>query len=272
MSAPFKAVAVDMDGTFLDSNKQYDHELFEKLLDKMDEQGINFFVASGNQYAKLIKDFAPYKDRLNFVAENGSYLVHDGELIGTDGPDQGTVKKFIKYVDEEYPDTTFIVSGVERAYTLGTYDPDFLNSAQGPHFYYPSLQELNSFDEIPEDDPILKIALNCGGDKAEEILNAFSKEYDNDLYVTASGNFASDIMGKGVSKSSGLKIMLEKMDLTPDDLIAFGDGGNDITMLELAGTGYAMENATDEVKKVADKIAPSNDEQGVLKVLSEYLG
>ncbi|MBP2057402.1 Cof subfamily protein (haloacid dehalogenase superfamily) [Lactobacillus colini] len=271
MTVPFKAVAVDMDGTFLDNNKEYDHELFANLLDKMDALGIKFFVASGNQYAKLAKEFSDYKDKLNFVAENGSYLVSDGKLIGTDAPDQTAIKTFIKYVNQNYPKMTFIVSGVNQAYTLSSYAAKFKDVSQGPDYYYPRLCKLDSFDEIPEDDLILKLAFNCDGKMANEILGPFNKKYGNKFYVTDSGNFASDVMKIGVSKASGLKSIFAKMNLNPKDSIAFGDGGNDITMLKLVGISYAMENAPAEVKAVADKIAPSNDEQGVLKVLSEYL-
>lgn len=58
--APFKAIAVDMDGTFLDDQKNYDKELFAYLLTKMNEQGIHFIVASGNQYERLRLDFVEY--------------------------------------------------------------------------------------------------------------------------------------------------------------------------------------------------------------------
>ena len=65
--------------------------------------------------------------------------------------------------------------------------------------------------------------------------------------------------------------MLASWNLTLDDLVAFGDGGNDFEMLKAAGLSYAMENGSDEVKKVADKIAPNNNDSGVLKVLADYL-
>ena len=61
------------------------------------------------------------------------------------------------------------------------------------------------------------------------------------------------------------------MDMTGDDLIAFGDGGNDIPMLDFAKYSYAMANGMDKVKKHAKFIAPANTENGVFRVLQKYL-
>ena len=78
-------------------------------------------------------------------------------------------------------------------------------------------------------------------------------------------------MKKGVNKAQGLDLMLKRWNLGHDDLIAFGDGGNDIEMLTHAKYGYAMENGDPKVKAIADYIAPANNEAGVLQVLKGYL-
>ena len=76
---------------------------------------------------------------------------------------------------------------------------------------------------------------------------------------------------KGISKGTGLKRLLEKLGMTGKDLIAFGDGGNDIDMLDFAEYSYAMANGMQEVKDHAKFVAPANTENGVFKVLQEYL-
>src|SRR5699024_6993525 len=72
---PFKAVAIDMDGTFLRDDKSYDKKLFSELLNKMKEKDIHFIVASGNQFERTRLDFTEYWKDMSFVAENGMYLL-----------------------------------------------------------------------------------------------------------------------------------------------------------------------------------------------------
>ena len=78
-------------------------------------------------------------------------------------------------------------------------------------------------------------------------------------------------MPYGVNKAQGLKYFLRYFDLTPSQLIAFGDGMNDKEMLELAGYSYAMANANQKLFKIAKYKSPSNNDSGVLKVLDDYL-
>lgn len=76
MTIPFKAVAVDMDGTFLNDQRSYDHDLFAYVLNKLEEHNIQFIVASGRPFARLKNDFSEFIDRIDFVTANGSLVRH----------------------------------------------------------------------------------------------------------------------------------------------------------------------------------------------------
>lgn len=65
--------------------------------------------------------------------------------------------------------------------------------------------------------------------------------------------------------------MLKYLQVKPNEIIAFGDSGNDIEMLEMTDMSYCMANGTDEAKKAAKFEAPSNTDDGVFKVLKKYL-
>ena len=73
-----------------------------------------------------------------------------------------------------------------------------------------------------------------------------------------------------VNKGNALKWLCEKLDIDISELIAFGDGGNDIDMIKTAGCGVAMANACEELKKISDIITKSNDEDGVAYILERY--
>ena len=77
----------------------------------------------------------------------------------------------------------------------------------------------------------------------------------------------TDIVGSGNSKASGIQSILDHYGIDPAETIAFGDGGNDIEMLEYCGIGVAMGNATEEVKGHADYVTSSVDDEGILRSL-----
>ena len=89
--------------------------------------------------------------------------------------------------------------------------------------------------------------------------------------VFRSESFFLEIVPMGIDKAKGLSILLDKIGLQPSELIAFGDGYNDTPMLQFAGTGVAMENAAKEIKKTADMVTLSNDDDGVAITLENLI-
>ena len=96
----------------------------------------------------------------------------------------------------------------------------------------------------------------------ENEYDALMKDVEG-AQITAWWNRAVDIIPAGGGKGNGIHKVLEYYHFTPEEAIAFGDGTNDIEMLEAVGTGVAMGNATDNVKAIADDICLSVSEDGV---------
>jgi len=90
--------------------------------------------------------------------------------------------------------------------------------------------------------------------------------------LTLSGAPFVEIMAEGVSKASGLARLCASLGITRDEVVAFGDGLNDMEMLAWAGHGVAVANALPELRGIADEIAPSNDDDGVATVIERLLG
>ena len=80
-----------------------------------------------------------------------------------------------------------------------------------------------------------------------------------------------EIVAEGVDKERALKALGDQLGVTRDEIMAFGDGQNDASMIACAGWGVAMENAVDECKSVAKLIAPRNTEDGVAQVIEQFL-
>ena len=122
---PFKAVAIDMDGTFLRDDKSYDKKLFSELLNKMKERDIHFIVASGNQFERTRLDFTEYWKDMSFVAENGMYLVDDGKDLSYEQLDRSLVEELVEFMAQR-PELTPALCGKENAYLEKNSDSKFV--------------------------------------------------------------------------------------------------------------------------------------------------
>ena len=103
---------------------------------------------------------------------------------------------------------------------------------------------------------------------AEEEL---SEQLGDKMDVFRSAPFFLELVPKGIDKAQSLLRLLAKVNLTPADMIAFGDGYNDLSMLRLAGMGVAMANAAPEVRADADYVTLSNEEDGVAVAIERFL-
>lgn len=267
MTLPFKAVAVDMDGTFLDDRKQFDHEQFDQLLTEFEKRGVHFIVASGRPYVRLKQDFKGFADRMDFVTLNGSRLIIKGKDAASYPMDRQDVLELIDDVQAEYGKMATMVFQKDIAYLHSEIDKDERDFLA---YFAGNSDVIDDWNDLPEDD-IYQITFSMDSKHAADVEEAFNKNHDNKISAFASATFAIDVNVKGVSKGSGLERLLAKMGMTGDDLIAFGDGGNDIPMLDFAKYSYAMANGMDKVKKHAKFIAPANTENGVFRVLQKYL-
>ncbi|MBF7016239.1 Cof-type HAD-IIB family hydrolase [Staphylococcus durrellii] len=261
-----KAIAVDMDGTFLDSNKNYDERRFNHIFKQLQQQGVKFIAASGNQYAKLVSIFG--ERDMYFIAENGSVIYNGSELYDYKAFDYDVYKKLIDYIHKERGMSDIIICGLQSAYILKNTSDDFKKNA---HFYYRQLQEVDSFDMLPQDE-FVKVAFNINRQTHPDLDDELLKKFHNDIGLVSSGRDSVDIIIPNMTKGNALKRLLDKWGLLPSQLMAFGDANNDYDMLELAEYSYVMQNSEDQALfDVANHIAPSNDNQGVLSVIEEQV-
>ena len=261
-------VAVDMDGTFLRRDHDYDRGRFSRVLARMDEAGCRFVVASGNQFWQL-RDFFPGIDEsLAFVAENGAYVKDRDEVVFVGEIEHDVVLATLDWI-ESRTEVENIMSCLNCAYIeRGRADQrlfDFM------HTYYHRLAWADDLRSVQ--DRVLKFALNVPEAETWEYFDDIRASLQGGLEPTTSGHGAIDLIVPGCHKASGLARLVERWGVDPADCAAFGDGGNDIEMLRYVGHPYAMENASDEVKAAAGNVCPSNEEQGVLTVLEDlFLG
>lgn len=146
---------------------------------------------------------------------------------------------------------------------------EFTDIVRGECYVMPTKPVIGSFETVVSPAaPVLKvICVGTPENTAElaERLTPVLPQYD--LYK--SQNYILEIVAKGVNKAAGLDFLCQRCGIDTAQTIAFGDGYNDIDMLECAGIGIAMANAPDDVKRHADKITRSNDDNGIAVALKE---
>jgi hypothetical protein len=97
------------------------------------------------------------------------------------------------------------------------------------------------------------------------------ERFDGRLYISKSLPYFLEFAAPGVTKGAGLEFLAQRMGFTRAETVAFGDGENDVELLQWAGYGVAVENAHARVKSVADWVCPSAEEEGVAGVLEALL-
>ncbi len=112
------------------------------------------------------------------------------------------------------------------------------------------------------------LAASFSAEKRERIRNCF-KKYDMSIYSSSFENLI--LSRRDATKGLAVKTLSEHLGISLDHVFAFGDSHNDISMLQMAGKSYAMDNASDAVKSYAKNIAPLNTEFGVAKIIESHL-
>ncbi|ALI99929.1 HAD family hydrolase [Rufibacter tibetensis] len=258
-----KLVATDMDGTLLDPQHNLNEE-FYTVYQALKERGILFAAASGRQYYNLVNLFKPIKDEIIFLAENGSFVVYQGEELSVQALDLAETKRLLKKA-REIEGSYMVLCGKKSAYVDNT-APEFMAQVE---LYYDKVEVVDDLLQV-EDDQFLKIAI-CELKGVEDSSNLHFREEREHLQITVSGKIWLDICDKLANKGRGMEVVQERFNITPEETMVFGDYLNDLKMIQKAHYSFAMENAHPDIKEAARYRAKSNSQNGVIEVLQQLV-
>jgi Cof subfamily protein (haloacid dehalogenase superfamily) len=219
------------------------------------DEGLPVIVVTGRMVQSVLRVLAPADLREPVICYQGAAVVDpDGEWLLHRPIDVETAREVIAVVDAE-------------GYPPNVYVDDELYVSQATEFNrrYADFQhiELHEVGDVGAWLAKPPTKLVCVGDPDE--LSAFAERlepvFGERLWITKSLPYFLEFAALGVSKGSGLEFLAERMGFSADRTVAFGDGENDVELLEWAGYGVAVENAHERVKAVADWICgPAVDE------------
>ena len=165
----------------------------------------------------------------------------------------------------------------ERGAGLITYDGDVVISAFEPDEYIKLEAGINWLPIRHEPDfveyvnyDINKCLMTAPGEQAAVYEKELQERFGDIISIYRSEPFFIEIMSKNINKADSLDKVLKGMGMSAENAVCCGDGFNDITMIKYAGVGVAMGNAQPAVKEAADYIAPTNDEDGLVDVISRF--
>lgn len=263
MSDQIKFVAADMDGTLLDDNSQLSPDFFP-IFQQLTQRGILFAAASGRQYYSLLQTFDSIKDQILFIAENGTLVMYQGEVLSSSTICRQDIHQIIQQA-RKIEGAYIVLCGKESAYIETDNEQALVEISK----YYQRCQTTS--DLLSVEDDFIKVAICHFSGTESLVFPSINASFGSSHKVVVSGKIWLDVMNASASKGAAIEKLREVFGFTFEQSMAFGDYLNDIEMLEASYYSYAMENAHSEVKRVAKYVAKSNREQGVLTVLQDYL-
>ena len=263
----YKAIFTDLDGTLLDDKKNVSKENIEAI-EKAIEKGAFVCVCSGRQI-DITRTFKNNAHASNYmICSNGAIIYDDlsHEVLFASTVDQGFCKEVYEYVENNGMTARF-----------DTRHGRFVNNNN----YNVSTEVLitEGIDEFLLENEVIQVSI--AGDSFEkidlavqdlDIQNRATVKVENRYHTTLPIEYyCINCINKNVSKGNAISGLCKYLKIDMKDVIGIGDELNDISMIEMAGLGVAMENALDEVKAVANEVTKTNTENGVAHIINKYI-
>lgn len=265
----YKILVLDLDGTLTNAKKEITQHTRDTLI-RAQEKGLKIVLASGRPTYGIV----PLAEELRLGEFEGYILSYNGGQI----IDWKTKELMYENVldPQIYP---YLYECAHRnGFTILSYKNEDIVSEDADNPYVQHEAFLNKMSSITVPSfldvinfPVAK-CLIVGDPAPLEILEQEMKTaLDGKMNVFRSEPFFLELVPNGIDKARSLAVLLEELKMKPEDMIAVGDGFNDLSMIKFAGLGVAMANAQEIVKQGADYITLSNEEDGVAAVVDKFI-
>lgn len=272
MAKEIKLILSDIDGTILDNNHQVDAHLRDTITE-LKKESIPFVLAS----ARSPHGMFPIAQELNLGANpiacyNGALIVEGNkehyQTLIEHGLSKADVKKIVALIKKQFSNISinFYSGGdwiVEEIDQWVQIEADITKESP----------DIRNFDTLLTDDsiPIHKLLLIANAQAIQEFFTYLKRVNFEDASFYLSKDNYLEVTSQSVSKENALLEIAKYYDISLSQTMAIGDNYNDIPMLKLAGLGVAMANAPQAVKNEADIETVSNNDNGVSKVIEDYV-
>ena len=273
MKQDIKVIAMDLDGTALNHQKQLT-ERTGAAIQNAAKSGIQIVVATGRTFSSLAPEVLAMPEITCAITSNGAVVnqIPDGAVLLHNYPNPETVSEIAGMIQKEKIDTEVCTGG--QAYIGQSYYDRVLEGKTNRDVQYvkttrhpvPDIYQFLLEHRVA----IENINLNF---KTLEEKQQWQQRFQKLPGVTPTSSFLFNVElgGATTSKAHALQALLDEWQMTSQQVMAFGDSENDLGMIQMAGIGVAMANGMEEVKQAADLLAESNEEDGVAKIIEQLI-
>ena len=254
-----KAVFFDVDGTLISHRKHAVPVSTIRAIARLRKQGILTFVATGRHPIELKKLLPESLEFDAYLCLNGMYCFNHREVISTKPIPQDDIKGLLKILDENPFPCTFITQ--DEMYM--NYANDLVAEVQRD--ISSDVSNTKDISNVLQEEILQVIPYGLDDIEISTVL-----DYMPHCKATSWHKRARDIIVKEGGKDIGIQEILQYYNLDLSQIMAFGDGDNDVKMLEIAGIAVAMGNGNDNVKAMADYVTDDIDADGIIKALYHY--
>lgn len=265
----YKLLVLDLDGTLTNKKKEITEHTRRTLIEAQ-ERGVKIVLASGRPTYGV----APLADQLELQKYEGYILSYNGgEIIDWKTNELMYEKvldpEVLPYLYQCAKDNNFAIVSYDGKYVL-TEHPDDEYVLKEAILNVMTPKKVDNFlDAIQH--PVAK-CLIVGEPTRLAVLEKEMYEHLKDrMGVFRSEPYFLELVPKGIDKAQSLAVLLQEIGMTKDEMVAIGDGFNDLSMIKYAGLGVAMANAQEIVRQNADYITLSNEEDGVAAVVKKFI-
>lgn len=260
-----KLIITDMDGTFLNSHGDYNRELFQEVVATMREQDVKFAPCTGKQVERVEELLGEQSKDFWILGDSATRIKHQGEYVY-----QSLLKNSVglAIIDQ--------LQAIEGSHIVIACTPDFAaitrdtpeHLQQRVRRSYAQVKLVDDYHDIRSD--FVKITVYDENEQCPSIRPQLS-QFDDQAYIVVSEAAWIDIADAGVHKGTTVERLQNMLGISKAETMVFGDGFNDIELMERADFSFAMRNAFEETKAVANFITRSNDEDAVMHTILQFL-
>ena len=251
----YKIVFFDVDGTLTNHQDGSISTKTKEAIHALKEKGMKVVAATGRPLS-MCQDIK-YLGIDTFITANGGYAKHESQVIHKMAMDQRNVQDIFEFAKAENHGLSFYT---EEFYMNGVKNPQILKALKETLF----LQEYPTIDELIYRQDVYLMCLYA----SDQMVKKYSSHFPH-LTFLRWHPFVLNVLQEEVSKSVAIRKVLEYFDIDKSEAIAFGDGENDIDMLEFVGLGVAMGNGNERVQSAADFVTKKSSEEGIEFALNE---
>lgn len=253
-----KAVFFDIDGTLLSFKTHEVAASTEEAIAQLQAKGIKTILSTGRSINSI--DHVRYLDFDGYITFNGGYCVtQEGGVLLKKTIDPRDIQSVIDYAQQKPLSFSFMS---EKEVSIHDVTPEIAGMYAHLNLPVPPAVDMTNV----ETDSVLQTNIFLGPEEEE----AFMKEVMPNSVASRWTPLFADVNPKGQSKKVGIDIFCKHFGIDIQQTMAFGDGGNDITMLQHVQVGIAMGNANPEVKEIADYITDDVDSDGIWNALKHF--